>query len=977
MSFIKNHIILISVLFILLILLVLSYFIVPRYTDMSEYKIEIESNLTNAFHANTLIEGEMYVKLFPNPVLKITDISVKNDYYSASIPELDLPVKFSSLLKKEKISIPEKISLDNVNIQIEETSENIVKFLFNNYSLIPFDISFNNASVKDKQNTYSKMSGTLYKSDSDILKTSGILNGEIYEFYLSKYNNLNRIELNNKNQALNARFDFKYINGKPLGSGQFTITSPNLLTFLTTQLNVKDFNFEIFKKVWKIYGEFSNKDDQIKFSNLTFISPDISGENSEITIPNDKTKNTMLKLNLTNWNMDSMMNFDSDSKIFQTLNTMKKYHFDIKGVGKFMYKNTRFNEIVYNAVSEKENTNINKLELKGTGFYLNLSGDVSLKNNKFNILSSNLIFNTPNINELFDFKVFDKIANIPNYMSIICNFSGNLDSWTCDNMKISDKTNLITGKIKYIKSPKNIEMEIKSNKLDLDKIVLYKASDPVNTLIYLNDKFSFNWKIDTDIKKLLINNKNFSEIKTTIQHKPNNYIISKTNPLIYDSDDSKIKLFGDLLLNNKNWEYKDFNIERTNTSLSDIEFINEENNILPRKFLNVKSGLNMILNKSIEKPEIKANFLSKDFSIQFDKKNKDISFKFYYNNARDFLLLIIPDLYFDMLKPDTTLSISGNLINGTKVNNAKIEIGKEKINGVFDFSKNSKDISLSSDTLNLDSFINPDYDSEVASFRAPPALITLLNISDLSFSLKTNNIIFADKKYGRINFSVNTKLDKPVENISLTSSNNETLIGEIIKDKDSYSIKAKTNKFYIPEFTISKKANLSIEKANLTMTADLSTTGITAYDIYHNISGILDLEFTDGYINGLGFDNFYASNITFNNVEEKVSEMLTRGLSKFDLLNVRGIIKDGKFSNTDKISYISKFVSIQGDVNKSDTDFSLESEIVMSGTSVNPKPFDFDILSNGLRQFSTFQIQKNIDPTFMNYYLIKPQTKRL
>ena len=151
----------------------------------------------------------------------------------------------------------------------------------------------------------------------------------------------------------------------------------------------------------------------------------------------------------------------------------------------------------------------------------------------------------------------------------------------------------------------------------------------------------------------------------------------------------------------------------------------------------------------------------------------------------------------------------------------------------------------------------------------------------------------------------------------------------------------------------------------------MKTSGQIAHDIYYNMSGTLDLTFNDGYIIGLGTDEFYASaqNLTIFNSERTLSRAMTGGETKIKEMHLVGTYSDGNFISTEAITLSARHTNIIGGIAITNGMMTAELDIIMRGTSTDPATIQLGILPNGGRQYSLSDIIKNMDINFMRAFL--------
>lgn len=312
---------------------------------------------------------------------------------------------------------------------------------------------------------------------------------------------------------------------------------------------------------------------------------------------------------------------------------------------------------------------------------------------------------------------------------------------------------------------------------------------------------------------------------------------------------------------------------------------------------------------------------------------------------------------------DTPYTISG-FYDKNRISNLNIKIADHEFSG----SASGKNITLNTTVLNLESFINSEFaqNSEQMEFLANAPVLSLFNLP-FNISLSANTMLYNGNAYNNFLYALKTNS----QTFSITDAERGNLLATIERDKTNYDIFAQLNRFVINGKLLSDAMPLNIRDSMITGQIVMKTSGQIAHDIYYNMSGTLDLTFNNGYIIGLGTDDFYASakNLTIFNSERALSRAMTGGETKIKEMRLVGTYADGNFVSTEAINLSARHTDIIGGLAITDGMMTAEFDIIMRGTSTTPATIQLGILPNGGRQYSLSDIMKNIDINFMRAFL--------
>jgi hypothetical protein len=189
--------------------------------------------------------------------------------------------------------------------------------------------------------------------------------------------------------------------------------------------------------------------------------------------------------------------------------------------------------------------------------------------------------------------------------------------------------------------------------------------------------------------------------------------------------------------------------------------------------------------------------------------------------------------------------------------------------------------------------------------------------------------------------------------------------------QNKYEIVLQLNKFLISGRLLSQKMPLNISDTSITAEATLSTSGQIAYDIWHNLSGAIDMSFDGGTLYGLGIDAFYANaaDITKLNAEYALSAALDGGQTAIKKIHIIGNYDGGDFVTIRPFAMSLRHTDASGSLSVADGKMSADINLVMRGTSPAPAPIAIRLMPNGARSYSLSQIMINFDPDFMRDFV--------
>lgn len=335
---------------------------------------------------------------------------------------------------------------------------------------------------------------------------------------------------------------------------------------------------------------------------------------------------------------------------------------------------------------------------------------------------------------------------------------------------------------------------------------------------------------------------------------------------------------------------------------------------------------------------------------------------YFYISGTSFKSWLPSDLDTRFLQ-DSSYTISG-FFDGNKISNMNLNIAGHEFSG----SASGKNLTLNTATFNIEPFINPQYtnNSEQMEFLSNLPILTLFNLP-FNISLSSGALIYKNSKYN--NFLYTLKPES--QTFSITDLTRGNLLTTIERNKTNYTIFTQLNRFVINGPLLSSNMPLNIRDTMITGQITMKTNGQIAHDIYYNMSGNLDLSFSDGYIVGFGFDDFYASaeNITILNSEFALSRALKGGQSRIKKMRLVGTYSNGNFISTEAIDLSTRHTDIIGGLAITDGLMTGEFDIIMRGTAPSPSTINLGVLPDGTRKYSLSEIMQNLDPHYMRAFI--------
>ena len=312
---------------------------------------------------------------------------------------------------------------------------------------------------------------------------------------------------------------------------------------------------------------------------------------------------------------------------------------------------------------------------------------------------------------------------------------------------------------------------------------------------------------------------------------------------------------------------------------------------------------------------------------------------------------------------DMPYAISGTYSN-QNISDLNIIIAGQILSGVV--SKSG--LTLKTPVLNLDKFINKSFKDnfQEQKFLANHPIATLFEIPS-NISLSADTLILDNQEYK--NFVYSLKPDTQV--FSISDSDRGHLLAIIEKEKFNYDISIQVNKFKIDGEFLDFNTPLNITDSVVTAEINLHTSGQTANDLIYNLNGDVDITFSGGTINGLGFDRFYANadNLNILNAEYILSSALESGDTELKKLKIQGVYNNGNFETTRPLTLSMHHIDAVGALFINDKIMTGTFEFVLRGTAPKPASIELNIDEYGKRNYSISQIINNLDIGYMRAFV--------
>lgn len=287
---------------------------------------------------------------------------------------------------------------------------------------------------------------------------------------------------------------------------------------------------------------------------------------------------------------------------------------------------------------------------------------------------------------------------------------------------------------------------------------------------------------------------------------------------------------------------------------------------------------------------------------------------------------------------------------------------------VFTGSADANGITLKTDTLNIDDFLNHEFFDryEEMEFLTNAPIVSLFDIGkNLYLSAKT--LVYEENAYKNFTYS----LKSGTQTFSITDRARGNLLATIIKERSDYDIFIQLNNFIINGPLLTRNFPLNIMNTNITAELALTTSGHIAHDIWYNLTGDIDLTFDGGYIDGIGLDAFYIAydDLTRLNVEDRLMTALESGVTKIKNMRIIGQYDHGVFNTTTPIEISMRHADAVGKMNITNGAMTTQLNILLRGTAPDPVIVSMTVMPNGRRGYSMGEIIRYFDPAYMREFI--------
>lgn len=359
------------------------------------------------------------------------------------------------------------------------------------------------------------------------------------------------------------------------------------------------------------------------------------------------------------------------------------------------------------------------------------------------------------------------------------------------------------------------------------------------------------------------------------------------------------------------------------------------------------------------------NFTWKNNVLTFIPNNKQwqlSTYDNYFDISGNSFKTWLPNTDLHFVK-DSKYSFSG-YYEKNKISNLKLKLFDHEFTG----SLSNKNITLHTDVLSIDKITNKSYFDKFSEqeFLTNDPILTLFDLP-YNISLSANKLSCDDNEYNNFVYS----LKPSTQTFSITDMSRGNILATIDKNKTNYEIFAQLNKFIINGMLLSNDQPLNIRDTIITGELNFTTNGKIAHDIYYNLSGDIDVSFSDGYLIGMSFDNFYASaeNITTLNAEYALANALTNGETMIKTMRVIGTYQNGNFITSRPIELSMRHTNAIGGLAITNGKMTAEFDLTLRGTAPTPVTIELGIMPDGSRSYSLSEIMQNMDPGFMRAFV--------
>lgn len=287
---------------------------------------------------------------------------------------------------------------------------------------------------------------------------------------------------------------------------------------------------------------------------------------------------------------------------------------------------------------------------------------------------------------------------------------------------------------------------------------------------------------------------------------------------------------------------------------------------------------------------------------------------------------------------------------------------------VFTGSATKDGITLHTNILELDAFLNPEffnhYDEMEFVANAP---IMIPFDFDKNIYLGADSLVIGDNAYRNFVYA----LKSGTQTFSIADTARGNMLATIIRERSEYDIFVQQNNFVINGELLGSHFPLNITNSTITAEISLHTSGHIAHDIWYNMVGDIDLSFDGGYINGIGIDAFYANseNLNRTNLQDFLITALESGETKIKNMRIIGKYESGNFTTTKPLTISMRHADAVGALSIEHGGMTAKLDISMRAVAPDPVIVSVAIAPNGKRGYSISEIMRYFDPAFMRSFI--------
>jgi len=307
--------------------------------------------------------------------------------------------------------------------------------------------------------------------------------------------------------------------------------------------------------------------------------------------------------------------------------------------------------------------------------------------------------------------------------------------------------------------------------------------------------------------------------------------------------------------------------------------------------------------------------------------------------------------------------VSG-LRRGDTISNLTIRMLGHEFTG----TASGRNITLKTDTLDLDTFINQaftdNYDEMEFLTDAPIMLPFGLGVN---ISIDADSLIYNGDEYKNFIYS----LKNGTQTYSITDKDRGNMLAIITKENKNYDISVQVSKFKTSGPLLAATMPLNLYDATITGEAEMHTGGQIAHDIEYNLTGTGDFTMTGGYITGIGIDEFYARAETLKTLDAEyaIADALEQGQTRLKEMHIAGEFAGGDFHTTEPVTVTMRHAEATGNIEIKDEQMTADLQVVMRATSPSPSKIALRLEPDGTRRYSLSEIMTNFDAGFMRQFI--------